>query len=155
MSHRPPPAVSSLESHLGFWLRSVSNSVSSRFQGLLEARGVSVPEWVALRMLFAREETRHANLIETLGMTKGATSKVISRLEDKGLIGRRYAESNGRDQIVFLTAEGKRLVPQLAALADENDAHFFGHLDARERDALMTTMRGLAESHRIKSPPVE
>lgn len=76
-----PKPTAPLESHLGFWLRSVSNHVSTRFAELLAGHEVTVSEWVALRTLYAQPETRHAALIEALGMTKGAASKILTRLE--------------------------------------------------------------------------
>jgi DNA-binding MarR family transcriptional regulator len=145
---------SSLEAHMGFWLRFVSNHVSTRFQQQLEARGVTVTEWVALRTLWAGSETRHAELIQALGMTKGAASKVVSRLEEKGLAERQFIQESARDQTVVLTAPGRALVPLLAALADANDEHFFGHLGAQERQALMNTMQALVLHHQLKDIPV-
>ena len=151
-----PPRTKSaapLEAHLGFWLRFVSNHVSTRFQALLEERGVTVTEWVALRTLLAQRETSHAALITALGMTKGAASKVISRLEEKGLAQRQLAEGRAREQVLVLTAQGRALVPRLAALADANDAHFFGHLPAPERQTLMDTMQALVQHHQLKEVP--
>ena len=151
-----PPRTKSaapLEAHLGFWLRFVSNHVSTRFQALLEARGVSVTEWVALRTLLTQRETSHAALITALGMTKGAASKVISRLEEKGLAQRQLAEGRAREQVLVLTAQGRALVPRLAALADANDEHFFGHLPAHERQTLMDTMQALVQHHQLKEVP--
>ena len=142
-----------LEAHLGFWLRFVSNHVSVRFQKLLEARGVTVSEWVALRSLLEKPESSHAELIQSLGMTKGAASKVISRLEGKGLAQRKLAGGQGREQLLRLTAEGKALVPRLAALADANDEYFFGHLPAGERQALMNAMQALVKHHQLKEVP--
>lgn len=144
---------SSLDAHLGFWLRFVSNHVSSRFQQLLEDKGVTVTEWVALRTLWSQDETTHAELICALGMTKGAASKVVSRLEEKGLAGRQLTNGRAREQGLILTAAGKALVPQLAALADANDAHFFGHLHTAERDALTQAMKSLVHYHRLKEIP--
>lgn len=150
-----PIVAASLESHLGFWLRYVSNQVSLRFQMMLEDRGTTVTEWVALRTLFDRPETTHAELIQALGMTKGAASKVVSRLEEKGLATRRLAEGSSREQLLALTPQGKALVPKLAALADENDDHFFGHLGRGERKALMNTFKDLVAHHQLKEVPVE
>lgn len=146
--------ASPLDTHLGFWLRSVSNHVSSRFQMHLEAQGCSVTDWVALRTLFDRRETSHAELIFALGITKGATSKVVSRLAEKGLVRRRLAEGSAREQLLSLTAKGRSFVPRLAALADENEAHFFGHLSEHERRALMDACRALAAHHGLLSPPL-
>jgi DNA-binding MarR family transcriptional regulator len=148
-SKEPSP----LEAHLGFWLRFVSNHVSIRFRQLLEAQGVTVTEWVALRTLWGRNETSHAELIQVLGMTKGAASKLVSRLEDKGFAERQFATGSSRDQALALTPSGKALVPLLAATADANDDHFFGHLDADQRLALMTAMKALVQQHHLKDVP--
>lgn len=146
-------APSPLEAHLGFWLRFVSNHVSIRFQQQLEEKGVTVSEWVALRTLWSQDETTHAELILALGMTKGAASKVVSRLQEKGLAGRQLADGRAREQSLVLTAAGKALVPQLAALADANDAYFFGHLAAAERHALTQAMKDLVQHHQLKEIP--
>ena len=151
-SHSP---VSPLDSHLGFWLRFVSNHVSARFAALVEAEGASVTEWVALRTLYDKPQTTHAELIQALGMTKGAASKVITRLEDKGLARRALAEGSAREQVLQLSAKGRALVPRLAALADENEVHFFGHLPARERQALMQGFQALAAHHGLSEVPVD
>lgn len=147
-------AVSQLEDHLGYWLRFVSNHVSRRFQQRLEAEGISVTEWVALRALFEQIETSHAALIQRLGMTKGAASKIISRLEQKGLAQRRPAEIAQRGQVLSLTRTGKTLVPRLATLADQNDAHFFGHLPAEQREALRDILETLVVHHQLQEVPV-
>jgi DNA-binding MarR family transcriptional regulator len=152
-SKRRSPSAAPLEAHLGFWLRFVSNQVSFRFENLLEVRGVTVTEWVALRTLLGQSASTHAELIQALGMTKGAASKVISRLEEKGLAQRQIAEGRAREQLLVLTAEGRALVPRLADLADANDQHFFGHLGAAKRDALMRTMQALVKHHRLKEIP--
>ena len=146
-------APSPLEAHLGFWLRFVSNHVSIRFQQLLEERGITVSEWVALRTLWSQDENTHAELIQALGMTKSAASKVVSRLEEKGLAGRHLADGRAREQSLSLTAAGRALVPQLAALADANDAHFFGHLPAPERVALTQAMQALVQHHQLRGVP--
>lgn len=152
-SRKTKTAPSQLEAHLGFWLRFVSNHVSVRFQQLLEEKGVTVTEWVALRTLWAQDQTTHAALIQALGMTKGAASKVVSRLEEKGLAGRQRVDGRAREQSLGLTAAGKALVPKLAALADANDAHFFGHLSGAERQALTQAMQALVQHHQLKEIP--
>ncbi len=149
------PAANPLEAHLGFWLRFVSNHVSLRFQKLLEAQGTTVTEWVALRTLFDKPQTTHAELIQALGITKGATSKLVSRLEEKGLAQRRLADDRAREQVLSLTPDGIALVPRLAGLADRNEEHFFGHLGSRERADLAKLLRELVAHHQLKEPPLD
>jgi DNA-binding MarR family transcriptional regulator len=149
------PRVSELEAHLGFWLRFVSNHVSGRFRRLVEQNGVTVSEWVALRALYASEFTTSTALIESLGMTKGAVSKLLARLELKKLARRSADSEDGRVQRLSLTQTGRALVPQLAALADENDAHFFGGLSLATRRTLARALRDVVRAHDLTQVPTE
>lgn len=150
-----PGAVSDLETHLGFWLRFVSNHVSGRFKRLVEENGVTVSEWVALRTLYTSSSSSARALVESLGMTKGAVSKVLDRLERKKLVRRVADPDDGRAQRIALSALGRELVPKLAALADENDAHFFGPLSHEARHALAHTLRELVRTHQLSEVPTE
>jgi DNA-binding MarR family transcriptional regulator len=147
--------VSHLESHLGFWLRFVSNHVSGRFARLMEDNGVSVSEWVALRQLYDAGEASAAQLMDALGMTKGAVSKIVTRLEQKGLAQREGSAADGRAQVIVLTRSGRALVPKLAALADQNDELFFSALNGQQRRMLMQMMQQLVRVHELKQVPVE
>lgn len=147
--------VSALGSHLGFWLRFVSNQVSSRFENLLAEYDISVTEWVAMRSLYGRSDATHAELINALGMTKGAASKIISKLETKGFAERQQSKDSLREQVLSLTDTGNQLVPKLAALADENDIHFFGHLTDLQQQTLMALMQELVIHHQLKKVPTQ
>src|SRR5690349_1400157 len=129
-------AASPLEAHLGYWLRFVSNQVSQSFERKLSALDVSVGEWVVLRELFDGEALVPSELAGKIGMTRGAVSKIMDRLEAKSLITRSANQKDRRFQAVTLSAKGRALVPRLAALADRNDWEFFGHLKAAERQQL-------------------
>lgn len=151
MVNLSPP--SSLDAHLGYWLRFVSNHVSMRFRKLLEAENISLTEWVALRTLWEQPESGHAALIEALNMTKSAASKIMNRLEDKGYAERKNVSGKMREQALVLTASGMALVPKLSAIADANDAYFFDHLDVSERELLLHTMQALVKHHQLKDIP--
>ena len=46
-------------------------------------------------------------------------------------------------------------LPKLAALADQNDAEFFGHLSAEKREALMESLKEIAFRHDLKDFPTQ
>ena len=147
-------APSPLDAHLGFWMRFVSNQVSAEFARTVEARGVSVSDWVALRSLYDQPETTHASLVAALGMTKGAVSKIVSRLQDKGLVTRASHEADARAQVLALTRAGRALVPALAREADANDERFFGHLSAKQRRELLALLKQMVQLHQLEQVPV-
>jgi DNA-binding MarR family transcriptional regulator len=148
-------AVSPLEAHLGYWLRFVSNKVSHSFDSKLAALDVSVAEWVVLRELFDGEGRVPSELAKTIGMTRGAISKIVDRLEAKSLLSRSTNERDRRFQAVAVNAKGRALVPRLAVLADQNDREFFGHLKPGERQQIERAMREIVRRHDLSSVPVD
>jgi DNA-binding MarR family transcriptional regulator len=144
------PVVSDLESHLGYWLRLVSNRVSHSFQNKVESRGVLVSDWVLLRHVYGAPDMLASDVAAAMKMTKGAVAKIVARLEEQGLLTRVVSDTDRRQQALKLTSEGSRLVPELARLADQNDDHFFGHLPRRARADLLHAMRELAHRHVIE-----
>ena len=146
---------SELRDHLGFWLRVVSNHVSQTFARRLLDSEVTVAEWVILREMFHREGTAPSDLAALTGLTRGAVSKLVDRLIAKDLIARTYADDDRRYQSLALTATGDKLVPKLAAIADENDKACFDTLSKKERAKLRATLTKLVEAHNLTATHIE
>ena len=147
--------MSGLEMHLGFWLRRVSNAVSGAFSRALQEKQTSVAEWVLLRELFERGQSTPGDLAEVSGLTRGAVSKIIDKLEAKGWIQADAKEGDGRFRLLSLTREGRRNLPVLAKVADTNDARFFGCLEQAEKKALRELLTKVAAHNRIHDVPTE
>lgn len=145
--------VSNLEDHLGYWLRFVSNHVSHAFTRKLEARSVTVAEWVVMRELLQTGTTSPSVLAERLGMTRGAISKLVERLCGKELVERTYPEGDRRYQSLVLSPSGKKLVPILADLADQNDWEFFGELTPDQRAELAAILQQIVRRQGWKDVP--
>lgn len=153
--HSSIEAETLLESHLGYWLRLVSNQVSATFARALQERQVTVAEWVALNQVNDHTAIAPAQLADAMGMTRGAITKVLDKLEAKAWIVRVPSVSDQRVQCLSLTRQGRRILPELAALADANDLHFFAALSATEQAALRALLRKVATAHGIRTAPVD
>jgi DNA-binding MarR family transcriptional regulator len=149
-----PRAPSDLEAHIGYWLRMVSNAVSHKFARRLEHQEVTVAEWVVLRVLWDTGSITPSHLADRLGVTKGGISKLADRLADKGLIDRVANADDKRSQTLSLRPAGRKAVPRLAALADDNDAEFFVELSASERQELGRLLRKIAVARRLTGAPI-
>ena len=147
--------TSGLEAHLGYWLRFVSNHVSHAFRLKVEGHGVTVAEWVVMRTLFDAGAVNPSRIAERIGMTRGAISKLVERLAGKKLVICRAGKPDRRFQTVALSPAGWRLVPVLAALADQNDREFFGRLGKRERENLFAILASIVRDRGLKEVPVE
>ncbi len=153
-----PVRVSGLQDHLGYWLRYVSNQVSHGFGLRLAARDVTVAEWVMLRELYDADAMAPSALADRLGMTRGAISKLADRLLAKALLTRASRASGTTDrryQELALTGAGRALVPELSALADQNDAEFFGHLASEDRMTIQRLMVDIVRRLGLRGAPVD
>ena len=145
---------SDLTSHLGYWLRYVSNHVSQAFARKLEDRGVTVAEWVMLRALYDVDRIAPSRLSEQMGVTRGAITKLADRLITKALVMRDANPLDARAQTLTLSPAGRDLVPQLSALADQNDLEFFSHLSLAERQSLEGILKDIVARRGLTSIPV-
>ena len=148
-------AVSDLSSHLGYWLRFVSNHVSQGFAAKLASRDVTVAEWVMLRSLWGQGAVAPSRLAAAMGMTRGAITRLAGRLIAKRLVARKSNPDDSRAQTLRLTPAGEALVPDLAALADRNDEEFFAPLSMSERSTLEALLRKIVEHGQLKGVPTE
>jgi DNA-binding MarR family transcriptional regulator len=147
-------SISRLEDHTGYWLRFVSNHVSHAFKQKVENQGVTTAEWVLLRELFDTGAINPSQLADKLGMTRGAISKLVDRTCRKKLAVRKFSGDDRRYQTVALTVAGKKLVPALAQLADENDREFFGHLHSEQRAVLVSLLQHIVRQNAWKDLPI-
>jgi DNA-binding MarR family transcriptional regulator len=142
--------------HIGFWMRLVSNNVSHAFARKVEASGVTVAEWVVLREMYGGDDTTSPSAVaELTGLSRGAVSKLISRLLEKGFVTRKESAGDRRYQDIKLTHAAIKIVPKLAKLADENDAEFFGVLSKSERKILAVILKKTAALHNLTKMPIE
>lgn len=156
MAKKTKLEASHLKSHLGYRLRVVSNAVSHSFSKKLAASDVTVAEWVILREMYSGDETTSPSVVaEMTGLTRGAVSKLIDRLLNKGLVTRTESSGDRRYQEIKLTPAAITLVPKLASIADKNDENFFSVLTPSERKNLMNTLVKLADLHKLNTNPIE
>lgn len=149
------PVVSDLTSHTGYLLRMVSNAVSHEFARKVAESGVTVAEWVMLRSIYGVAAVSPSALARTMGMTRGAISKLSDRLVEKGLVVRAGHPGDRRSHTLSLSAAGAMLVPLLAGLADDNDGAFFTVLSGEEHEQLRHLLQILIRRHRLSTVPVE
>jgi DNA-binding MarR family transcriptional regulator len=141
---------SELHQHVGYWLRCLSNLVSSTFAERLAARDISVAQWVVLRTLYDKRDVTLNEAAAEVGVDKSSLSRMVERLVQKRLLIR--AEGSDRRSVgLTLTSSAMKLVPQLAKLADENDEQFFRSLSAKQRKEFLSTIKQLIEANRWDS----
>ncbi len=147
-------APAKLTSHLGYWLRLVSNHVSHSFARKLQSIDITVAEWALMRVLFGIEDNP-SQLAERMGMTKGAITKLADRLIAKSLMIKTASREDGRSHTLRLSRKGEGLVPRLAEMADRNEAECFAHLSEKDRATLERILKGSVKRFGLNSIPID
>lgn len=155
----PPPPVRpgyykgneySPESSVGLLMRRVVEMISRALDQRMEVYGLTDAQWRPLISLAWEGEAATATKIaRRFGCDTGATTRMLDRLEDKGLLRRVRSTDDRRVQQLELTDEGRRaaaVVPYV--IADVLNAHL-ADLSRAEVDQLRSLLeRVLAAGQR-------
>jgi DNA-binding MarR family transcriptional regulator len=128
-------------SHANYWVKHTDRHFSECFGRLLRHSGIIVSEWFALRELYRPVRHSFLELVGKIGMSKGGASKLVSRLEKKGLVAKYQEGFDRRFRGIQLTREGRDFVVQTAALELDTDRKFFGPLGNTRRFRMTETMQ--------------
>ena len=94
----------SLESQLLLLFR----ATKQRLQAIAERQSLTFPQLIALFRLYRDGTMTMSDLSAQLGVTRGALTGLVDRLEENGLVARRPDHSDRRVIHLALTAEGRQ-----------------------------------------------
>lgn len=134
MSRTPAPAEFyrpneyTADESVGYLLRRILTSLKSETDKRLEPHGLTNAQWEPLFKLKKCQNATVAELAREMQTDPGATTRMLDRLEAKGLCKRVRSTSDRRVVNVELTPEGEaaaeRVPPALAAVMNEHLAGF-------------------------------
>lgn len=111
------------------WYEQLSDEVQA-------AHGLPLSSYDVLQVIDSVEGCRVQDISREIGITVGAVSKSVDRLEQSGWVRRRANPSDRRSSLIELTASGARLVAEVAPLVASSLHERLGALDRAERAAL-------------------
>jgi DNA-binding MarR family transcriptional regulator len=117
----------------------------------LAANGLPLAEHHLLAVLGEAAESgiRPTDLAAASTLTKSGLTRAVDRLETEGLIERRTCPSDGRGQLIALTAKGRQRLRRAAPEFFRSVArHFADHLSEREIETLTPAFERIAAAGR-------
>jgi len=85
-----------------------------------------------LRCLWHRDGQTQSQLVDSLGVEPPTVTKMVQRLEEKGFVRRRPHPSDRRATVVWLTAAGQRVRPQVQRASRQVTRELFSDLTDRQ-----------------------
>ncbi|MGA2992140.1 MAG: MarR family transcriptional regulator [Candidatus Korobacteraceae bacterium] len=109
--------------------------------------GLSQRQTAILRTLVAQEGARLTDLAASSGITPSAMTRVLERLETRGLVERiRGAQADGRAAMVRITAEGRRTRKQIDALMRRRTSHIIHSVLEKQRHQVLKSLKALNDA---------
>ena len=139
----------SLESQIAKLQGGVTNLVNVMFRGIeerLSPHGLAVVEYSVLAACFVTESITVSGLTQHVPIDTGRISRMVSKLEDRGLVRKVRLKSDQRVVRVEMTAEGQALMPALMRSVGEHYANIISSVSEEELTDLMAFIEKMTEN---------
>jgi DNA-binding MarR family transcriptional regulator len=133
---------------LGFLMNRVASAIRTEFERELAPYGVTAQQFPVLRLALELDCPRPSEMAEALGIDRGAVTRLIDRLAEKGLVERSGDPTDLRAARVTLTPRGQTLVPVLMEIARHRNDAALRILEPVERAALIDYLKRMLEKVR-------
>ncbi|OBG71565.1 MarR family transcriptional regulator [Mycobacterium sp. E2462] len=120
---------------LGFLLYRVGAVLRPEVSAVLGPLGLTLPEFVCLRILSMYPGMSSAELSRHTNVTPQAMNTVLRKLEEAGVVARPSSVSSGRALPATLTSQGRALLKRAEGAVRTADARILSKLtDAQQRE---------------------
>ena len=141
-----------IDESIGYLVRKLANSFQRHIDAKMQARGLTHSQWGPLLLIANDKGDTASALARELDVDPGATTRMVDRLEAKGMLKRVWCEQDRRVVRLKLTEQGRavtELIPD--ALAEVLNHHLRGF----SRDEVMmmkANLRRMLENGRDALP---
>lgn len=132
--------------NLGYLLNRCAAQMAERFARQLAPHDISLAQWGALLAINDKGEASPSDVADRVGIDRGATTRLLARMEMKGLVTRRSNEADGRSVVLALSPEIAAKMPDLLARSKQVNREALAALPASEAKALLTTLSTLLKT---------
>jgi len=143
--------ASVLDEQLCFALYTASRAMTSCYRPMLDALGLTYPQFLVLLVLWERGDSSVTGIGTALQLETGTLSPLLKRLEATGFITRTRQMGDERSVVVGLTAAGRAVEEQVAAV--QREAGAATGLSNAEVVALRNSLHALTASLRTAPSP--
>jgi DNA-binding MarR family transcriptional regulator len=136
----------------GSLIHQVSRELRTALDARLAPLGITAQQ-AALLLRAARQETSPNQLAQVLGTDTAGMTRLLDRLEGKGLISRRRHPDDRRSIVIELTGEGRALIPRLGPVFGRVTRQLLSGFPAADAHQLTEMLQRMLSNLREDPPP--
>jgi DNA-binding MarR family transcriptional regulator len=126
-----------LAGHLGYFVRRAQIWIFHDFIRTLAEVDIRPAQYSVLAVIEANRGLRQSALSQTLGIEPARLVRLLDNLEARKFVQRRRSRSDRRSYVLSLTAQGRRALSRIKALADEHEKHLAQKVGLGSRKTLL------------------
>ncbi|MBO8191940.1 winged helix-turn-helix transcriptional regulator [Streptomyces oryzae] len=120
------------QAYLAVWLRHVGQTLTG-------------PQFAVLTTVRANPGRDQSSLASAVALDTSTMADLARRLENRGLLERRTATSDGRRKLLYLTPEGERALHEAEGRVRELDERLLARYGSGTRERLLRELTALAD----------
>jgi DNA-binding MarR family transcriptional regulator len=136
--------VTADDAPLGYLLHQAMSTLRPEVAAALTPLGLSLPEFVCMRMLSMAPGASSAELARLGNVSPQAMNTVLHKLENAQIVTRPASVASGRALPASLTADGRTLLKRAEAAVREADARVLAKLSASQQREFKRMLAALA-----------
>jgi DNA-binding MarR family transcriptional regulator len=134
-----------LHESLGYWVARLSSAMGESFNTAIAQYDVTAAQWSVLITLYRDRARTPLEIAQFIGIDGSAVTRLLDRLEKRGLTRRKPNPEDRRSLVIELTSEGRKLTPKLAAISRDLNRKFLDRLTPAEVSHFERAIRKMAK----------
>ena len=135
--HHPRDESFNLTTYLPYLINRTGVQVAGAFSREIEQHGITLQMWRVLAALWQGGERKSADLIVDTSIEQSTLSRLVTTMEQRGMLTRRRSNHDARAVVVALTEEGRRVTKELIPYALRNERIALRGFSREEIDILL------------------
>jgi len=140
-----------LHNSFAFWISRLASVMQDQFNKELDEFDVTWPQWMVMNVLAHKLAETPAQIADNLGVDRSAITRLVDRLEKKGLVTREHDGLDRRSITVLLTKSGAAMVEELDNSAGEHQQKFLSQLHNTEYRAFKGNLQKMLRAGGVET----
>ena len=134
------------EESVGYLMRTILNHVSQAIEAQLAPTGLTSAQWIPMFKLYTGHASTAAELARACSLDAGATTRMLDRMEAKGLCERKRSEADRRVVQLALTDAGNDAAAGIPAILSSVQNAYLAGFSQEEFATLKSMLRRIVDN---------